>query len=65
MIYLLVDLKIVLASIFLIKIDADLKWALIRERGANSNRGANSSRNAKPRRYGICSQMNEMVEDFQ
>ena len=37
MIYLLVDLKIVLA---LHPSEADLKGALIRGRGANSNRGA-------------------------
>ena len=40
MIYLSVDLKIVLALHPLIKIEADLKEAFIRGRGANSNRGA-------------------------
>ena len=62
MIYLLVDLKIVLALILLIKIEADLNGALIRGRGANSNRGAyqnlrsyggaKPSRGAKQRKYG-------------
>ena len=68
MIYLLVDLKIVLALHPLIKIKADLNGVVIRGRGANSNRGAcqilksygdakqgrgaNSSRSNKPRKYG-------------
>ena len=55
MIYLLVDLKIALASILLIKIEADLKGALILGTGANSNRGAYQNLKsygggAKPRR---------------
>ena len=56
MIYLLVDLKIVLALYPSIKIEADLKGALIRGRGANSKRDAyqnlKSYGGAKPRKYG-------------
>ena len=75
MIYLLVDLKIVLA-LHLIKIEADLKGALIRGRGANSNRGAyhnlksyggaKPSRGAKPRIYGIQKTISlSIVDGFQ
>ena len=46
MIYLSVDLKIVLALHPSDQIEADLKEALIRGRGANSNRGA--YQNLKP-----------------
>ena len=40
MIHLLVDLKIVLALYPSIKVEVDLKGALIRERGADLNKGA-------------------------
>ena len=57
MIFLLVDLKIVLASILLIKIEGDLKGALNWGRGTNSNRGAypnlKSYGGTNPRKYGI------------
>ena len=63
MIYLLVDLKIVLAlhwlSILLIKIKADLKEALIKisSRGAYQNLkscgGTKPSRGAKPKKWGM------------